>query len=1054
MMRRLVGTSLRSRWIVLGVTAVVMVLGALALWEMPRDVLPEFSPPTVEVQTEALGLSAAEVEQLITVPLEQDLLNGVAFLNTISSRSMPGLSSIQMVFEPGTDLLDARQVVEERLTQAHALPQVSKPPQMLQPVSSTSRVMMVRLSSHTLSLIDLSILAQWTIRPRLMGVPGVANVAVWGQQDRQLQVLVDPERLRDNGVTLQQVIESTANAQFVSNLTFVEASTPGTGGIIETPTQRFGVQHAVPFASPADLAKVVVEGTEDSPLRLGDVTDIAIDHQQLIGDAVLDGDGLLLVVERLPGASTAQVTDELDSALEALRPGLPGVEMDASLYRPQTFIERSSHNVTVALLVAGVLLLLALGLWFVDWRAAVVVAASVLASLLVAAFVLSRFEASLNAMVVAGLVLGLVAIVHDAVGDVERMRFRLQRRRIDGQDGPRMAAILGATVEMRTAALSAAMITVVALVPTFFPAGPFGAFFSSVATAFAVAVAASMAVALVATPALGMVLLRPRSEPPRDPLLLRWVRPAHERALSMTLGRGVTAIALAGILLAAGLVSAPFLRRSFTPSFQDPNLLVRVQAAAGTSLPETDRISSRLGAELRSIPGVLSVGGTAGRAALSDRRVDTNVGELWVAIDPDADYGETRSAIDRVARGYPGIRVDVTTYPSERIAELLPKAEAPLTVRIFGEDLDILRTKAEEVRAMLQGVDGVRDLRIESQEVEPTLQIRVDLGAAERHGVLPGDVRRAAATLLSGLQVGSLFDEQKVFDVVVWGTPAIRHDLSAVEGLSIDTRSGGRVRLSDVADVRVGPYPTAIRHSDVSRSIDVTAATEGRSLGALADDVEQHLHRMQFPLEYHAELVGDFAEEQAAGRETLGFAVGAAIAIFLLLLTNLGGWRLAAMTFLALPLGAAGGAVAALLDGRMLSIGSVAGFLAILGLTALHAVTQVRQLHARVRDGHRLDGRTVRGGARERLGPVLASGVATAAVFLPFALAGAIPGLEVLHPMAVVILGGLVSSTLVALFVVPALFLRFGATSETDLASALAPQPVETPPAPDRVVGA
>ena len=305
MTRWIVGASLRSRRVVFALAAVVMVLGYMRLANMPRDVLPEFAPTTVEVQTEALGLSTAEVEELITVPLEQDLLNGVAFLDTIRSQSMPGLSSIEMVFEPGTDLLDARQVVEERLTQAHALPQVSKPPQMLQPVSSTSRVMMVGLSSDTVSRIDMSILARWNIRPRLMGVPGVANVAVWGQQDRQLQVLVDPGRLQANGVSLQQIVESTANAQFVSNLTFVEASTPGTGGIIETPNQRFGIQHAVPFASPDDLAKVIVERTQGAAVRLGDVADIVMDHQQLIGDVVSsEGSALLLVIEKLPNANT------------------------------------------------------------------------------------------------------------------------------------------------------------------------------------------------------------------------------------------------------------------------------------------------------------------------------------------------------------------------------------------------------------------------------------------------------------------------------------------------------------------------------------------------------------------------------------------------------------------------------------------------------------------------------------------------------------------------------------------------------------------------------
>ena len=408
---------------------------------MPKDVLPEFTPPTVEVQTEALGLSAVEVEELITVPLEQDLLNGVAFLHTIRSASLPGLSSIEMVFEPGTDILDARQVVEERLTQALALPQVSKPPQMLQPVASTSRVIMVGLSSDDVSLIDMSLLARWNIRPRLMGVPGVANVSVWGQRERQLQVLVDPARLRAHDVSLQQIIETTANAQFVSNLSFVEASTPGTGGIIETPNQRFGIQHGVPFATPADLARVVIQDNAGAPLRLGDVADIVEDHQPLIGDAVFrDGPGLLLVIEKFPGANTLDVTRGVEAALDDLRPGLSGITIDTSLFRPGTYIETSSHNLSTALIIGVLLLLLALGAFLFAWRTALIAAGAMVVSLLAAVLVLSWFHTTLNLMIVAGLVLALVVVIDDAVGDTENVARRLRERRAGPNGGANSVA--------------------------------------------------------------------------------------------------------------------------------------------------------------------------------------------------------------------------------------------------------------------------------------------------------------------------------------------------------------------------------------------------------------------------------------------------------------------------------------------------------------------------------------------------------------------------------------------------------------------------------------
>ncbi|HET7073019.1 MAG TPA: efflux RND transporter permease subunit, partial [Mycobacterium sp.] len=340
MMRWIVGSSLRFRLLVLPVAAALTAIGVAQLRAAPVDVLPEFSPPTVQVQTEALGLSAVEVEQFITVPLEQDLLNGVPWLSTIRSQSVAGLSQVDLVFEPGTDVIKARQVVGERLTQAVALPHVSKAPVMIDPVSSTSRVMVIGLSSPDISLIDMSVLARWQIKPRLQGLPGVANVAIWGQRERQLQVQVDPKRLAAAGVTLNQVVATTGNALWVSPLTFIEASTPGTGGFIETPTQRLTIQHVLPITTAKDLAQVPVEDVAGVPLRLGDVADVVEDHQPLIGDAVVDdGPGLMLVVEKAPGANTLEVTREVEDALQALRPGLGGIKIDTSVYRPATYIE-------------------------------------------------------------------------------------------------------------------------------------------------------------------------------------------------------------------------------------------------------------------------------------------------------------------------------------------------------------------------------------------------------------------------------------------------------------------------------------------------------------------------------------------------------------------------------------------------------------------------------------------------------------------------------------------------------------------------------------------
>src|SRR5438552_9751198 len=438
MMRWIVGASMQLRVLVVVIAALVMVFGIAQLRQMPVDVLPEFSQPYVEIQTEALGLSAEEVEQLITVPLEQDLLNGVPWLQTIRSESVPGLSSIVLLFEPGTDVIRARQMVAERLTQAVALPHVSKPPTMLQPLSASSRVMLIGLSSKSLSLIQLSVLARWTIGPRLMGVPGVANVAIWGQRERQLQVQVDPQTLDERGVSLDQVISTTGNALWFSPLGRLEANTPGTGGFVDGPQQRLGVFHKSPITTQADLAKVAIEGTEPaggaSPaLTLGDVATVVEDHQPLIGDAVLSkGPGLLLVVEKLPEANVMEVTKGVDKALRAMGPGLAGIQVDSSLFRPANYIAKSTQHVAKALLIGLALLVLLLLALLFEWRTALIAAVTALLSLALAVIVLHLGGATINAMVMAGLVLAVVGVVGDSIVDTENIRRRLRQHAAAG----------------------------------------------------------------------------------------------------------------------------------------------------------------------------------------------------------------------------------------------------------------------------------------------------------------------------------------------------------------------------------------------------------------------------------------------------------------------------------------------------------------------------------------------------------------------------------------------------------------------------------------------
>ncbi len=587
MMSSIVKASLKFQYLVLTIAITLMAFGVTQFRGMPVDVLPEFSPPYVEIQTEALGLSAEEVEQMITVPMEQDLLAGVAWLDVIRSESVPGLSSILVYFEPGTDLYRARQMVSERLAQAAvAIPNVSQPPVMIQPLSSQSRFMIVSLSSEELSLIELSVLARWTVTPQLMGVPGVAHVAIWGNRDRQLQVLVDPAKLHEQGVALDTVVETAGNSLWVSSLSFLEASSPGTGGFIDTPNQRLNVWHVLPISSPEELAKVPVVDSEG--LRLQDVAQVVEDHPLLIGDAVVnEKPNLLLVVEKLPGMNTLEVTRGIEAELAAMQPGMPGVKFDATIFRPASFIEMAMANLGRTLVIAALLVVLVLGIFMYGWRTALISLAAVVMSLFAAMFVLYMRGATLNAMVLAGLAVALGIVIDDAIIDVNRVMQRLRQNRQQGGLKSSAAVILESAGETRGAIFFATLITLLAVVPVFFIQGTAGALFQPMAVSYVLAVIASMVVALTVTPALSMILLSKTGlEIQQSPVVSR-LQSSYERNLSRTVkSPGLANIAIV-VLVVAAIVAIPFLRQGEAiPTFQEPYLSVRFEGASGTSHPE------------------------------------------------------------------------------------------------------------------------------------------------------------------------------------------------------------------------------------------------------------------------------------------------------------------------------------------------------------------------------------------------------------------------------------------------------------------------------------
>jgi CzcA family heavy metal efflux pump len=1063
MTRWIVGSSLKFKLLVLAVAAALMALGIDQLRSMPVETFPEFMPTRVEVQTESLGLSAEEVEQLLTNPLEQEFFNGIPWLAELRSSSLPGLSSIEMIFEPGTDMIKARQVVQERLTMVTALPQaMSKPPFVVQPVASTNRLMMIGLSSKDVSLIDMSVLARWTVAPRLMGIPGVANVAIFGLRDRQLQVLVDPAKLRASGVSMDQVIRTTGNALWASPLTYVEASTPGMGGFIDTANQRIEIQHNQPIKTAQDLAKVTVQGTEAKPLRLGDVAQVVEGHQLLIGDAVVnDAPSLMLVVERFPGANVRDVSGAVEDALRAMQPGLAGIQIDTTVYRPANFIEKLIDNLTTALLIGLVLLVLALVTFLFDWRAALISIATIVMSAATAVWVLSAFNVDLNMMIIAGLVMAIAVIVDDAIVTVDSIRRRLrQRHREQGDDSltrdSRAATIIAACVETRGPLFVATVIIAVSAVPLLVFSGVTGSLLKPVALAYGLAILASMVVAMTIAPALALILLSRASIEGRESPVARWLERGYAAVVTRFIRRRVWTYAVVGLVVVAGLAVVPVLGgRPLTPRLQDRDLLIHWEGAAGTSQGEMDRVMAAATRELRSIPGVRNVGAHVGRALTSDQVVTVNSGQLWVSIDPGADYNTTRAAIQEVVDGYPGFRSDVMTYADQRLRQArTTRAEKDLVVRVYGSDYAVLNAKAEEVRKSIAGVKGLADPQVKTQANQPTVEIEVFIDAAARHGLKPGDVRRAAATLISGITAGQLFENQKVYDVVVWGTPPVRHSLTSIRELLIDTPRGDQVRLGDVADVRIRPNPNVIRHDKVSRSIDVVADVRGRSLNAVTADVERRLQRVTFPREHHLEVLSDAQARQSSRQLALLYIIAAAIAIFFLLQAGFGSWRLACLFFLLLPVSLAGGVLVAAVRGDDVSVVSLLGLLTVLAIAARGGILQIKHYqHLEQEEGKSFGPDLVLLGSLQRFSPTVMTFLATGLALAPLMIFGTVSGLEIVGPMSAVILGGLVTATALNLFVLPTLYLRFATRSQPRVGPPpdVADQQPEPSPAPARV---
>lgn len=1015
MLTSLIRFSLQYRLVVLLLAVVLIAAGIAAVERAPWDIFPEFAPPQLVVQTEAPGLSTTEVEQLVTVPIES-ALNGLSRLRVLRSSSAPGLSVVTVIFEDGTNILDARQLANERLVEVEPrLPDQAETPRMTPLKASTSRLLMVGLTSDTVPAQELRTLADWTLRRRIEAVTGVAQCEVFGGDRRQYQIFVRPSDLLHQQITLDEVVAASSKATGF-----------GGAGFIETSNQRLPIQQRTVIESPADLAAVPVVIEHGVPLRLGNVATVQTGAADAVGDATINGQpGVLLVIHKQPDFNTLAVTENVQGVLHDLQQTLPqGVTLHPNLFRQATFIDRAIGNLNHAILLGCVLVTLILIAFLMQWRTVVISLTAIPLSLLGAILLLRWFGASLNAMTLGGLAIALGELVDDAIVDVENVLRRLRENRKLAEPRPALQVVLDASLEVRSAVVYASFIVILVFLPVFFMEGLGGTFFVPLGLAYAASIFVSLLVALTVTPAMCLWLLAESvATAPREPLLVRILVTVYRWTLIPALRFRWLTLLFGAVCLVGALAVIPFLGGEFLPEFRESNFVIFMSGKPDSSLIESRRMGKRMAARLLETPGVETVAQQIGRADLSEDTWGPEISEVWVRIDPKAEYDTVLEDVRESVEETPGHVMQVKQFLRERIDEVLTGSTAEIVVRIFGPDMPVLRSNAERIAAIMQGVDGVSDLRVEQLVDVPQVTIALRPQQAAQYGFAVGDLNGRLQTLLKGSVVGQVYEQDKVFDVVVRSDPNLRSDPTILGDLLLDAPTGDRIPLSAVAEINITSVPNIINRERASRRILVTCNASGRDVASVVDDIQQKLLEQlpALPPGYHLEYGGEHEARTAAQRQLLMLGSAALVGIFILLYLDFQSLGLTLMVMVSVPLACIGGVAAVMLTGGDISLGSIVGFVTVFGIAVRNGILLISHYQHLQSEGE--SGREmIMKGASERLAPILMTASSTGLALLPLIIGGDLPGHEIEHPMSVVIIGGLISSTFLTLYVLPAAY--------------------------------
>ena len=1020
MLGALVRFSVRHRGIVIGLGLAVVVYGLRVLAGAKLDVFPEFAPPQVSIQTEAPGFSAEQVEILVTKPIE-DAINGVNGIAAVRSQSIQGLSVITAVLAEGTDIYRARQSLAERLGEAQGRLPRSVPPPVISPLtSSSSTVLVVGVTSKTRSLMEQRTFVDWTLRPRLLATRGVAKVAVFGGEVRQLQIQLAPERMRLYQVGLDEVLSAAGRATGVRG-----------AGVLDTPNQRIVIHTDGQLLTPDALARSVVREKGGAVLRLGDLGRVAEAPEPPFGEGGVNGErGLVIVVSGQLGSNTKVVAAAVEDALRALRPAIDaaGLTLHPELFRPAEFIDLALRNITSSLLLGAALVAVVLFVFLADVGAAAISLTAIPLSLLAAIIVLDRFGFGINTLTLGGLAIALGEVVDDAIIDVENIARRLRQHRAAGSPRSTRDVVLEASLEVRGSVVYATFVVALVFLPVLALSGVQGALFRPLGLAYIFATLASLAVALTITPALTLTLLARRERREHESRFLAWLKRIYGRMLEWLCDRPLTVGAAALLTCVAAVLTLPFFGATFLPEFREGHYLVHMSAVPGTSLAETFRLGQQVTAALRKDPRVRSVAQRIGRAELSEDTWGTHYTEFEVDLVPLT--GEAAVTVQddlrRVLARFPGVNFAIRGFLAERIEETLTGSTAEIVVKVFGDDLDSLDLAARRVAELVRQGPGASDVQYDAPPVTPELAIRLRQSDLAATGLAADDALAAVEAATRGVKVAQTFEGNRATDVVVVLEPEARARPEDLRGLPIMTAAGRLVMLADVADIARTTGRFMISHQGARRVQTVTADARGDEAG-FAAELEQRLALTPLPFGVYAELGGTAQAQRDAQRELLLHSLLAGVGIVMLLALAFGDASRLLLVLANLPFALVGGVLAVFATGGLLSLGSLVGFVTLFGIATRNAVMLVSHYdHLVTAEGESWGRATAIRGALERLGPILMTALVTALALVPLAVGSGDPGREIEGPMAIVILGGLLTSTVLSLFVLPTLALRWG----------------------------